>query len=68
MRIAVVSLGIAVASSALVVVAACGASSDRNFKLGTGNATCFDIDSDCTSDRQCCSTFCANGTCVRRER
>jgi hypothetical protein len=62
LRVALVSF----ASFALVV--ACGASNNRNFRLGTGSHSCLDVDSDCTDSHDCCTQFCANGTCVRREK
>ena len=33
-----------------------------------GRDTCLDLDSTCDDSHECCSTFCANGVCVRRER
>jgi hypothetical protein len=61
-RAAAVSLALA------LTAAACGAANDRNSRLGTGNDTCLDIDSDCPNSHECCSGVCANGTCVKRER
>jgi hypothetical protein len=58
-----------IALFALTVAAvACGALSDRNSRLGSGRDTCLDLDSECTESHQCCSSFCANGVCVKRER
>jgi hypothetical protein len=60
LRAAVVLLAIALPTAACVT--------DRNSRLGTGNDTCLDLGSDCPNSHECCSQFCANGTCVRRER
>jgi hypothetical protein len=60
LRAAVVLLAIALAAVACVT--------DRNSRLGTGSDTCLDLGSDCPNSHECCSQFCANGTCVRRER
>jgi hypothetical protein len=63
------ALRVAFASSALAIATvACGALNDRNVKLGRGADTCLDIDSDCTDNRQCCTSFCANRICVKREK
>jgi hypothetical protein len=63
------ALRAALASFALALAAvACGASNDRNVKLGQGANTCLDIDSDCTDSSQCCTSFCANRICVKREK
>ena len=61
-RVAAVTIALA------LIAAACAATNDRNSRLGTGSDTCLDIGSDCPNSHECCSQFCANGTCVRRER
>jgi hypothetical protein len=62
------ALRVAAVSSVLALAAACGATNNRNSRLGTGSDTCLDIDSDCPNHHECCSGVCANGTCVKRER
>jgi hypothetical protein len=54
--------------SALALAAAACASTDRNSRLGPAGDACLDIDSDCRTSHDCCSNFCANHTCVRRDR
>lgn len=62
------ALRIALALPALAVAVAACAPTDRNSRLGSGRDTCLDIDSDCPNSHECCSGFCANGTCVKRDR
>lgn len=62
------ALRLAFVWSTLALAAAACASTDRTSRLGVGRDTCLDLDSDCRTSHDCCSDFCANHVCVRRDR
>jgi len=55
----------------LLMTGACAASSTTSARqarrLGRDPDSCLDVESDCIRSSQCCSLWCVNGECERRE-
>jgi hypothetical protein len=51
----------------LASLAAACATVDRKAALGPASDPCLDVGSDCTNSSACCSMWCVNGTCERKD-
>jgi hypothetical protein len=58
---------VVVVLAAAVLVACAASHGSRNARLGSGPGACWDVDSTCGRSGECCSLWCVNGFCERRE-